>query len=79
MKNGTILNLHITHLLRISLRNLKPLMHGSSKCSYVLEQTCNFELQVCLSPFERLLPPVKLFILDICGGLVYITASPMNS
>ena len=34
-----------------------PLTTGGNKRSYVLKQTCTFQLQVCLSVYDLLLPP----------------------
>ena len=36
--------------------SVKTLMSGGNKKSYVLKQTCSFQLQVCLSAHDLLLP-----------------------
>ena len=40
-------------------------MPGGNKRSYIIKQTCSFQLQVCLSTFDLLLPP------DIKGLRIY--------
>ena len=48
-------------LTLILIRTFAPFqlifMPGGTKTSYTLKQTCNFQLQVCLSMYALLLPP----------------------
>ena len=39
------------------INNINPLMSCGNKTSYVLKQTCSFQLKVCLSTYDLFLPP----------------------
>ena len=40
-----------------SFTGINPLILGGNKRSYVLKQTCNLQVQVCVSTYDLLLEP----------------------
>ena len=40
-----------------SFTGINPLILGGNKRSYVLKQTCNLQVQVCVSAYDLLLEP----------------------